>query len=122
MPAIMSMEDLQKMRAELLKMRRAEIASGSVRIAVSMGTPAIAAGSRDTLQEIRRIIEERHLPDITIIQVGSIGLDSWEPVVRVFIDNQPPVTYGRVTPSVADRILVQHVIGGKVVSDCVVLS
>lgn len=120
MPIVKSLEDLKRIREEALKKREIKTASGSIQIVVGMGTPGIAAGARETLKEILRIIEEKNLTGITVRQTGNLGMDSWEPIVQVTIGENAPVTYGKVTPFVAQQIMEQHVIGGKVVSDYVI--
>jgi NADP-reducing hydrogenase subunit HndB len=120
MPTVKSLEDLQKMRAEALKKREIRNASGSTQITVGMGTPGIAAGARETLREILRIIEEKKIANITVRQTGNIGLDSWEPVVQVRKGEEPPVTYGKVSPVAAEKIMLEHVLGGRIVGEYVV--
>jgi NADP-reducing hydrogenase subunit HndB len=120
MPTVKSLDDLKKIREEALKKREIKTAPGSIQIVVGMGTPGIAAGARETLKEILAVIEEKHLTNITVRQTGNIGLDSWEPIVQVIKGADTPVTYGKVNPFVARRIMEEHVQGGKVVSENVV--
>jgi NADP-reducing hydrogenase subunit HndB len=120
MPTVKSLEDLKKIREEALKKREIKSAPGSIQIIVGMGTPGIAAGARETLKEILRIIEEKHLTNITVRQTGNIGLDSWEPIVQVLKGEEALVTYGKVTPFAVERIMEEHVLGGQVVRDYVV--
>jgi NADP-reducing hydrogenase subunit HndB len=81
-----------------------------------MGTPGIAAGARDTLKEFLNLIEAKGLTDIVVRQTGNFGLDSMEPVVKVTVGDTPEVTYGKVTPFVANQIMEEHILGGKVVT------
>ena len=120
MPTVKSLEDLKRIREEALQKREIKSAPGSIQIIVGMGTPGIAAGARDTLKAILNFIEEKHQTNITVRQTGNIGMDSWEPIVQVLIGESPAVTYGKVTPFVAQQIMEQHVLGGKVVSESVV--
>ena len=120
MPTVKSLEDLKKIREEALKKREIKSAPGTVQIVVGMGTPGIAAGARDTLKEILAIIEEKRLTNITVRQTGNIGLDSWEPIVQVLKGEEAPVTYGKVTPAAARRIMDEHVMNGKIVSEYVI--
>jgi NADP-reducing hydrogenase subunit HndB len=120
MPTVKSLEDLKKIREEALKKREIKSAPGSIQIIVGMGTPGIAAGARETLKEILRIIEEKHLTNITVRQTGNIGLDSWEPIVQVLKGQEAMVTYGKVTPFAVERIIEEQVLGGRVVTDYVV--
>ena len=120
MPTVKSLEDLKKIREEALKKREIKSAPGSIQIIVGMGTPGIAAGARETLKEILRIIEVKHLTNITVRQTGNIGLDSWEPIVQILKGEEAMVTYGKVTPFAVERIIEGHVLGGRVVTDYVV--
>jgi NADP-reducing hydrogenase subunit HndB len=122
MPTVKSLEDLKRIREEALKKREIKNAPGTVQLVVGMGTPGIAAGARETLKEILDFIEEKRLPNITVRQTGNIGMDSWEPIVQVIIGEEPVVTYGKVTPYVAQMIMEQHVVGGKKVTQNIIPS
>ncbi len=119
---VKTLEDLKKLREEALEKRRVKSASGQVQIVVGMGTVGIAAGARDTLKAIMQYIETENLSDVIVRQTGNIGLDSLEPVVQVIIGEAAPVTYGKVTPDAARRIMKEHVAGGQVVKDYLVGS
>ena len=120
MPTVKSLDDLKRIREEALKKREIKSAPGSIQIVVGMGTPGIAAGARDSLKAILSFIEAKHLTNITVRQTGNIGMDSWEPIVQVLVGEAAPVTYGKVTPFVAQQIMQQHVIEGKPLKDYVV--
>jgi NADP-reducing hydrogenase subunit HndB len=114
---VKTLEDLKKLREEALEKRRVKSASGQVQIIVGMGTVGIAAGARETLKAILEYIEKENLSDIIVRQTGNIGLDSMEPIVQVVVGEQPKVTYGKVTPDVARRIMKEHVLSGQVVKE-----
>ncbi len=114
---VKTLEDLKRLREEALEKRRVKSASGQVQIIVGMGTVGIAAGARETLKAILEYIESENLSDIIVRQTGNIGLDSYEPIVQVLIGENPKVTYGRVTPDGARRIMKEHVTGGQIVKD-----
>jgi NADP-reducing hydrogenase subunit HndB len=116
MPNVKSLEDLKKIRDEALKKRDIKTPGARVQIVVGMGTPGIAAGARDTLKEFLNIIEAKGLTDIVVRQTGNFGLDSMEPVVKVTVGDAPEVTYGKVTPFVANQIMEEHILGGKIVT------
>ncbi len=117
MDKIKSLEDLKRVREEALKKREAKVVTGQKQIIVGMGTVGIAAGARETLKAILDFIEKENLSDIVVRQTGNIGLDSWEPIVQVIIGDEPPVTYGKVTPDVARRIMKEHVMNHTVVKE-----
>mgnify|MGYP000905672002 FL=1 len=86
-----------------------------VGIVVGMATCGIAAGARDAMKAILETIETDAISGVIVTQTGCIGLCEKEPIVQVVIGEQPKVTYGKVTPEVARRIMKEHVTGGKVV-------
>lgn len=114
---VKTLEDLKKLREEALEKRRVKSAAGQVQIVVGMGTVGIAAGARETLKAILETIEKENLSEIIVRQTGNIGLDSMEPIVQVIVGDQPKVTYAKVTPDVARRIMKDHVQGGQVVKE-----
>ena len=120
MPTVKSLEDLKRIREEALQKREIKSTPGSIQIIVGMGTPGIAAGARETLKAILGFIEEKHLTNITVRQTGNIGMDSWEPIVKVQASENEVVTYGKVTPFAALQIMEQHVLAGKIVKDYVI--
>ncbi|MGB9799138.1 MAG: (2Fe-2S) ferredoxin domain-containing protein [Thermanaerothrix sp.] len=120
MPTIKSLDDLKRIREEALAKRKAKTTSGQVQITVAMGTCGIAAGARDTMKAILETIAEKNLEGIIVNQTGCIGLCEREPIVQVTVGDQPKVTYGKVTPEVARRILEEHVLKGQVVQEHVV--
>ncbi len=117
MTTVKSLDDLKRIREEALQKRQLKNESGRIQIIVGMGTPGIAAGARDTKKAILEFIESHDLQDVIVRQTGNIGMDSWEPIIQVIIDDQPKVTYGKVDPAAAKRILQEHVIGGQIVRD-----
>jgi NADP-reducing hydrogenase subunit HndB len=120
MPTVNSLEDLKKLREEALEKRRVKSASGQTQVIVGMGTCGIAAGARDTMKAILEVIEKDNISGVVVTQTGCIGMCDKEPIVMVVIGEQPKVTYGKVNPEAARRIMKSHVVGGSVVSEHVV--
>lgn len=117
MPTVKSLDDLKKIREEALKKQQIKETSGKTEVIVGMGTVGIAAGARETLKAILDIIEKDNLSDIIVRQTGNIGLDSYEPIVQVVLPGQEKVTYGKVNPEMARRIMKEHVLGGEIVKE-----
>ena len=122
MTTLKSLEDLKRVKEQALEKRRATATSGRAQIVVGMGTVGIAAGTRETGKAFWAAIEEDNLSGIIVRQTGNIGLDSWEPVVQVTVGGEPTVIYGKVTPAVARRIVKEHVMEGKVLSEFVIAA
>lgn len=120
MPTIQSLDDLRQIREERLQKQKDLEAARRPQVFVGMGMCGIAAGAGDTLEAILQQIEHEHLSGVKVTQTGCIGICEAEPVVQVAVGKEPRVTYGKVTPEVAQRILKEHVVGGKVLPEYVV--
>lgn len=117
MSSVKSLDDLKRIREEALKKQSLKATSGKTEVIVGMGTVGIAAGARETLKAIMDMIEKENLSDIIVRQTGNIGLDSFEPIVQVVVPGADKVTYGRVNPEMAQKIIKDHVIDGNIVSE-----
>ena len=120
MPNVKSLDDLKRLRDEALEKRKVKSASGQAQVIVAMGTCGIAAGARDAMKAILDTNESESLTGISVTQTGCIGLCEREPIVQVVIGDQPKVTYGKVTPEIARRIMNEHVVKGNIVADHVI--
>jgi NADP-reducing hydrogenase subunit HndB len=117
MPTVKSLDDLKKIREEALKKQQLKETAGKSEVIVGMGTVGIAAGARETLKAILDEIETENLSDIVVRQTGNIGLDSFEPIVQVVLPGKDKVTYGKVSPDIAKRIMKEHVVGGVIIKE-----
>lgn len=117
MTLIQSMEDLEKARSEALERKRVREKEIRYHIQVGMSSCGIAAGAQETLDAINRLIIYENLTDVLVTPIGCIGLCALEPIVQVLHPGQPTVTYGRVTPEVARRIITQHIDNGIIVQE-----
>lgn len=120
MSTIKSLEDLKRAREEALKKRDLKASSGTVQVVVGMGTCGIAAGARDTMKSILDTIEKETMNGIIVTQTGCIGLCEKEPIVMVTVGESPKVTYGKVSPEIAQKIVKEHVGKGQIVKDHVI--
>ena len=120
MPAIKSLEELKRVREEALQKKQLKATPGNIQVIVAMGTCGIAAGARDTMKSVLNYIENEKVGGVTVTQTGCIGLCEQEPIMQVVIGDQPKVTYGKVNKELAERILREHVVKGKVVTEAVI--
>ncbi len=120
MNTIQSLEDLNHFRETALEARHNRAGVGHVQVNVSLGSCGIAVGALDTLKALQQQVAESRLSDVIVGQTGCTGLCSAEPIVEVITRGLTKVTYGRVTPDMARRIVQEHVIGGHVVEEYVV--
>ncbi len=120
MSTIKSLEDLKKIREEALEKRKVKASEGNAQVTVAMGTCGIAAGARETMKAVLDVIEKDNISGIIVSQTGCIGLCEKEPIVQVTVGTDPKVTYGKVSPEVARRIMKEHIGQGKIVQDYVI--
>ena len=91
--------------------------TGNIRVVVGMATCGIAAGARPGLQAYNEEAAPRGLTNVTISQTGCIGICQYEPVVEVMEPGREKVTYIRMDPDKAERVVAEHLVGGKVVAE-----
>ena len=92
--------------------------SGEIRVVVGMATCGIAAGARPVLNTfVEEISKEGLSKKATVSQTGCIGICQYEPVVEVFQEGKEKVTYVKINPDKAKRIVAEHIKGGKVVTE-----
>jgi NADP-reducing hydrogenase subunit HndB len=118
---VKSLDDLKKIKEQALEKRRIRDATARAHITVAMGTCGIAAGARDAMKAILDTIEHEEITGVLVTQTGCIGLCEFEPIVDVQVGDAPKVTYGKVTPERAQAIVAEHVVGGKVIEEWVVV-
>ena len=94
-----------------------ENAEAGTRVMVGMATCGIAAGARPVLNAFVEEVAERGLQDVMVTQTGCIGICQYEPVVEVVTPGQEKVTYVKMTPEKAVRVVNDHLVNGNVVSE-----
>ena len=91
---------------------------GSTRVVVGMATCGIAAGARPVLNAFVEGVSKNGLTDkIAVTQTGCIGICQYEPVVEIYEDGKEKVTYVKLDAEKAKKIVEEHLVGGKVVSE-----
>ena len=92
--------------------------SGAIRVVVGMATCGIAAGARPVLASfVEEVAKEGLTEKVTVTQTGCIGICQYEPVVEVFEDGKDKVTYVKMTPDKAKRVVEEHIKNGKPVAE-----
>ena len=115
-----TLADLKKIRENAREEMKLRNSNFRIKVVVSMGTSGIALGARDIMKTFMEEISLRNLKDVQVIQAGEKGLSSIEPVIDVVEDGKEIVTYSNMTPDKAKRVVLEHIVNGKIVSDYVV--
>ena len=111
-----SLEEIKKIREE----KRAELdlrvntASNSreKHILVCHGTGCTSSKSPKIIENLRRIIEEKNVENVRVVQTGCFGLCAKGPIVIIRPED---VFYSLVKPEDAEEIIEKHIIGGEIV-------
>lgn len=81
-------------------------------ILVCRGTGCTSSKSPQIIENFRRIIEEKHIENVKVIQTGCFGLCSKGPIVIIRPED---VFYAHVTPADCEEIINTHIVEGKIV-------
>lgn len=115
------MKSLAELKAIRDKVRSSvEIREGSdsgKRVLVGMATCGIASGARPVLNTLVEEVAKREVKDVMVTQTGCIGLCQYEPIVEVVEPGKEKVTYIKMTPEKAVRVVNDHLVNGIVVTE-----
>jgi NADH-quinone oxidoreductase subunit F len=81
-------------------------------IRVGMASCGIAAGARNVFEALNTRLANRGLP-VEVKQTGCLGMCYNEPLVEVQSPDGERTFYKRVDPEYVERILNEHVLGGR---------
>ena len=115
------MKSLAELQAIKEKMRDKVILREGVygvRVVVGMATCGIAAGARPVLNALVEGVNKEGLTEkVTVSQTGCIGICQLEPIVEVFEPGKEKITYVKLTPEKAARVIEEHLKNGNVVNE-----
>lgn len=114
-----TIEELEAIRKKTLDNVNQRKDRTTTRIVVGMATCGIAAGARPVLLAIMDEVSKLGLTDVSVVQTGCIGVCRLEPIVEVIRPGEEKVTYIKMTPEKARRVVNEHVVGGKAVEEYV---
>ena len=115
------MKSLEELRAIKERMKASVNDRGEnddkIRVVIGMATCGIAAGARPVMAAFLDEISKRGLDNVTVSQTGCIGMCKLEPLVDVFLPGQEKVTYIKMTPEKAVRVVNDHIVNKNIVSE-----
>ena len=113
-----SLAELQAIRDKARgKVTLREGQDDAIRVLVGMATCGIAAGARPVLTTIVDEVAKRGLQNVMGTQTGCIGICQFEPVVEVVEPGKDKITYVKMTPEKAVRMVNDHLVNGNVVTE-----
>ena len=111
MKTIAEIESIRKEKREELDLR-VNLKSNAVEkhILVCRGTGCTSSKSPKIIENFRRIIEEKGIKNVRVVQTGCFGLCAKGPIVII----RPEETfYAHVTPEDCEEIIQSHICKGK---------
>ena len=114
MKSLAELEEIRKRTLDEIKMRTNK---DGIRIVVGMATCGIAAGARPVMNRFVEEIAKRRLSDVSVTMTGCIGVCKLEPIVEVVNADGTKVTYVKMTPEKASRVVAEHIVNGRVCQD-----
>jgi NADP-reducing hydrogenase subunit HndB len=111
----MNLDELKKLREKAQRQVALRDGNKKYRVVFSMGTSGIAAGARDVMTSLLDELDKRGIENVEVAVTGEVGLVDAEPVIRIEERSGEKVTYAKVNPDGARRIVAEHLQKGKVV-------
>ena len=114
-----SIEELMAIRDKTRKNMtvREDTGDSKIRVVVGMATCGIAAGARPVLNAFVDEIAKRDVKGFSVQQTGCIGMCQYEPIVEVTEPGKEKVTYVKMTPEKAVRVVNDHIVNGNPVAE-----
>ncbi|HHV96477.1 MAG TPA: (2Fe-2S) ferredoxin domain-containing protein [Clostridiaceae bacterium] len=114
MKSLAELEAIRKKAQEQISVREG---NERMRIVVGMATCGIAAGARPVMNAFLEELKKRNINDVKVTMTGCIGACRLEPIVDVIDSNGKKVTYVKMTPEKAARVVAEHIVNGRVCVD-----
>ena len=114
-----SIEELMAIRDKTRKNMtvREDTGDSKIRVVVGMATCGIAAGARPVLNAFVDEIAKRDVKGVSVQQTGCIGMCQYEPLVEGTEPGKEKVTYVKMTPEKAVRVVNDHIVNGNPVAE-----
>jgi NADP-reducing hydrogenase subunit HndB len=114
---------MKKTSQQLQEIREATLAKITLkndqthRILVGLATCGQAAGARPVYDELKKIVADKALNNVQVVQTGCIGLCRVEPIVEVLEKDGSKTTYINMNAEKIAKVIDEHIIGGKIVDE-----
>jgi len=115
--AKLKIQDLKRIRDESRRTVLLREGTAKAKVTVHMGTCGIAAGAREIMDQILRLVEKHNLQDVMITSSGCAGMCSHEPMMTVEYRYTAPVKYIDLNEEKVAKIFEKHILNGEPVPE-----
>jgi (2Fe-2S) ferredoxin len=109
-----TVQDLEEIRKNTFYRVNQGTNRKSTRIVVGMATCGIAAGADEVFDAIVDEVSKLGLANVIVAKTGCIGVCRLEPIVEIIRPGEEKVTYVKMSPYKARRVVASHVLVGTV--------
>lgn len=106
---IKSLKELKKLRKSLQNQvnlrQKGEVEGNQIEILIGMGTCGIAAGAKNTFNELQSQLKNYDELDVKLTIVGCVGFCHMEPTIQLNIPSEKPVLYGKITQDKVEEFI-----------------
>lgn len=88
-----------------------------IRMAVCMATGGLASGAKAVMQAVKDEVSQLDQVDFDVVANGCIGLCQLDPLVDIYKPGEKKVTYVKMTPEKVRRVIREHILGGRIVTE-----
>ena len=111
-----TLEEINKIRAEKRKELDLRVNTGATtqekHILVCHGTGCTSSKSPKIIENLKRIIEEKGIENVRVIQTGCFGLCAKGPIVIIRPED---IFYAMVKPEDCEEIIEKHIQNGEII-------
>ncbi|RLC46881.1 MAG: (2Fe-2S) ferredoxin domain-containing protein [Candidatus Coatesbacteria bacterium] len=115
--AKLKIQDLKRIRDESRRTVLLREGTAKAKVTVHMGTCGIAAGAREIMDQILRLVEKHNLQDVMVTSSGCAGMCSHEPMMTVEYRYTAPVKYIDLNEEKVAKIFEKHILNGEPVPE-----
>ena len=115
-----TVEELEKIKVKAKKQTTVGSERKDFRVLVGMATCGIAAGANEVWNALNDEIKVRKIKNVSLISTGCIGICRLEPVVEVIDLNGDKITYVKMNPEKAARVVAEHLVNGRPCLDYII--
>jgi len=112
-----SLSELEVIRQRAINELNLHDSPDKIRVAVGMATCGIAAGAEPVMNAFIDELRKRNINNIQVTKTGCIGVCRLEPIVDVINAKGEKITYVNLDEKKARKIVVEHLINGRPVSE-----